>query len=158
LEQHVGVRLFFPATLMGVLFSTCGGAIGVFLGGGLVWLDWMPDAGGGRIFLVLVLIPAVASGIWGFVSARESLLKHRSIAALCRRLALLGMVACGGLLLKAWSILAVAGSPDRYSLIGRDNQVVTVVALLLGLALICSGVIYGVLATKVRETQPVRRN
>lgn len=157
LEQNIGIRPFLPA-MVGILFAVCGGAIGLSVAGELVRLDWVPYTGVGQIFLTLVLLPAVASGVLGFVSARESLQKHRSLAIPCRRLALLALFACGGLLLKASSVLVASGSPAPSSLMGRDYRVVEVAALSLALGFVCSGVVYGTLAVRLRVGRSGRGN
>jgi hypothetical protein len=145
------MRISPLSVVIGILFAACGVGIGLSAGGLLVWLDWLADPGRGRVFLALMSSPAILLAGYGFASVQRSLQKQRSIKDVILRLALLSAIACGGLFLKAASVIAPAERLNRSSLMARQDHVVVAAACLLGLGFLSSLISYWVFARALNE-------
>jgi hypothetical protein len=143
------MRILVLSVTIGMLLAACGGAIGLAVGGLLVGLDWLADPGRGIVFMALMLVPASLFGIYGFVSARDSLQKRESLANSLRQVAVMSTVACGGLLLKGASILVPVQHYERASVLATQDQVIVLVAGLLGLGFVLSLAAYAVLVRNI---------
>ena len=142
----MAMRLSLLSVVVGVLYAACGAGVGLFVGGLLVWLDWLADPGKGTVFLALMSFPAIVLGAYGLASARVSPQKGPSRKGLVSRLALLSAVACGGLFLKAASVIAPVELLNRPSLMARQDHVIVAAAFLLALGFLFSLIGYCVFA------------
>jgi hypothetical protein len=139
-----GVRLFVVSAMVGILFAICAAVIGLSVGGGLLSFDWVTGPRGGMIFTALVFIPAVTFGTYGFLSTQGRFYKRQPIEDLLRGAALLSTIGCGGLFLKAASLLVSTGpntglgNAGEYKVVGRA-------ALVLGVGFLSSILVYGAL-------------
>ena len=152
------MRILVLSVTIGMLLAACAGGIGLAVGGLLVGLDWLADPGRGIVFMALMLVPALIFGIYGFASARDSLQERKSLANSFRQIAVMSTIACGGLLLKAASILVPVQHFERSSVLAAQERVIALVAGLLGLGFVLSLAAHAVLARNILRNEGHRES
>ena len=134
-----------------MLFVVCGGAFGLSVAGLILWFDCVSDSRTGTMYLALVLISAVGSGIYGLISTQRTFKNTPSTKDILAKVALLSAATCGILMLRASAALIISPYRDPFRLLAEQKKIVSIVGVLFALGFCSFAVSYLAIERSARK-------